>query len=153
MSQALVRLRSLSCFPGLEIKMTLLHELIVSARDAEVLGLMLGERRHEPEAARALKDLLLESRVVRDEELPRDRAAMNSKVTYETLPGGERRTVILSYPLDAAPSVGRVSVLSPVGRALLGRAPGARVSVDLPGDRTNLIRIAEGARGREALAA
>jgi regulator of nucleoside diphosphate kinase len=133
--------------------MTMHHELIVSARDAELLALMLGERRHDPEAARALKDLLLESRVVRDEELPWNRVALNSRVTYEMLPGGERRTVIVTHPLDAAPSMGRVSVLSPVGLALLGRTSGARVAAELPGDRSLVIRIVDVARGREALAA
>lgn len=133
--------------------MTMLHELIVSARDAEVLGLMLGERRHDPDAARALKDLLIEARLVPHEELPWDRVAMDSKVTYENLPGGERRAVILAHPLDADPAAGRVSVLSPVGLALLGRSIGARVAAELPEDRTLVVRIVDVERNREALAA
>jgi regulator of nucleoside diphosphate kinase len=137
----------------MEAMMTTLHELIVSARDAEVLGLMLSERRHDPEAARALRDLLVEARHVPHEELPWDRVAMNSRVTYETLPRGERHSVIVAHPLEADPAVGRVSVLSPVGLALLGRSAGARVAAELPGDRTLVIRIVDVARSREALAA
>jgi hypothetical protein len=52
---------------------------------------------------------------------------MNSKVTYRVEPGGERRSVILVHPIEADASIGRISVLSPVGRALLGRAPGSVV--------------------------
>jgi regulator of nucleoside diphosphate kinase len=135
--------------------MTTLHELILSARDAEVLALMLGERRrrNSPEAIAALADLLLEARVVPHEELPRDRVAMNSKVTYLKEPEGERRSLILVHPIDADPGLGRVSVLSPIGLALLGRASGARVATVLPRDREATIRILETSRNREALAA
>jgi regulator of nucleoside diphosphate kinase len=133
--------------------MTMLHELIVSTRDAEVLALMLGERTREPTAARALEDLLLEARLVRHEELPSDRVAMNSKVTYEDSPGGERRTVVVVHPIESDPAVGRISVLSPIGLALLGRKPGALVDAELPEDRVITIRIVETSRRPEALAA
>lgn len=133
--------------------MPMLHELIISTRDAEVLALMLGERAREPAAARALEDLLLEARLVRHEELPADRIAMNSKVTYEEDPGGERRTVIVVHPIESNPAVGRISVLSPIGLALLGRRPGALVDAGLPEGRVMTIHILETTRRPEALAA
>lgn len=137
--------------------MTTLHELVISASDAEVLALTLGERRRESSleagAARELADLLIEARLVPHEELPADRVAMNSKVTYEEEPGGERRSVILVHPIESDPARGRISVLSPVGLALLGRRPGAHVAATLPGDRVRTLRILEAVRNREALAA
>ena len=130
------------------------HELIVSARDAEVLALMLGERRRTPvEAADPLADLLLEARLVPHDELPADRIAMNSKVTYEEEPGGERRSVILVHPIDADAAVGRVSVLSPVGLALLGRTPGSVVTVNVPSTQALTVRILDAARKLELRAA
>jgi regulator of nucleoside diphosphate kinase len=130
------------------------HELIVSARDAEVLALMLGERRRAPvEAADALADLLFEARLVPHEELPADRIAMNSKVTYRAEPDGERRSVILVHPIEADASIGRISVLSPVGRALLGRKPGSVVMVAVPGGKELTVRILEATRKRELRAA
>jgi regulator of nucleoside diphosphate kinase len=141
----------------MEVMMTTLHELILSASDAEVLALMLGERRRESSleiaAARELADLLVEARLVSHEELPADRVAMNSKVVYEEEPDGERRSVILVHPIESDPARGRISVLSPIGLALLGRRPGALVDATLPGDRVRTIRILETARNREALAA
>jgi regulator of nucleoside diphosphate kinase len=128
--------------------MTTLHELILSASDAEVLALMLGERRND-----ALADLLLEARLVPHEALPADRVAMNSAVTYEEEPRGERRSVILVHPIEADASAGRISVLTPVGLALLGRRPGSRVAATLPGDRVATIRILAANRKPEALAA
>ena len=129
------------------------HELVLSAREAEVLALMLGERTREPAAARALEDLLLEARLVRHEELPAERVAMNSVVTYEEDPSGERRTVILVHPIESDPARGRISVLSPIGLALIGRSPGALVDASVPGGRVLTIRILETSRRREALAA
>jgi regulator of nucleoside diphosphate kinase len=121
------------------------HELLVSACDAGALALMLGERRRnhalEAAAADALADLLMEARLVPDEALPADRVAMNSRVTYEELPGGARRSVSLAYPLEADAAAGRISVLSPIGLSLLGRAPGAVVEPPMPDGRALRIRV------------
>jgi len=137
--------------------MTTFHELILSATEAQVLALMLGERRRasplETAAADTLADLLVEARLVPDEELPADRVAMNSRVTYEEEPGGERRSVVLVHPIESDAAAGRISVLSPVGLALLGRRPGARVAAELPGDRRLALRILDTRRAPERLAA
>ena len=137
--------------------MTTFHELILSAAEAEVLALMLGERRRasplEAAAADALADLLVEARRVPHDELPADRVAMNARVTYEEEPGKARRSVVLVHPIESEPAAGRISVLSPVGLALLGRRPGARVAVELPGGRRLTLRILDTARNPERLAA
>jgi regulator of nucleoside diphosphate kinase len=133
------------------------HELIVSRSDAEVLALMLGERRPQPAldaaAANALADVLLEARLVAPEQLPPDRIALGSKVTYEAGAAGERRSVVLVHPIEAEVAAGRISVLSPVGLALLGRAAGAVVHVATPGAKVLTLRILEASRNRDALAA
>ena len=118
------------------------NELLISARDAESLALVLLERQGSRLAeADALADLLMEAHLVPHERLPADRVAMNSRVTYEELPGGARRSIVLSYPLDADAAAGRVSVLSPVGMSLLGRAPGAVVEPPMPDGRALRIRV------------
>ena len=133
------------------------YELIVSARDAEVLALMLGERRRQPAleaaAADALADVLLEARLVPHEELPEDRIALNSTVTYRQEPGGTRRAVVLVHPVEADAALGRISVLSPVGRALIGRSAGSLVDVDVPGTAPLTLRILGTSRNRELRAA
>ena len=133
------------------------YELIVSARDAEVLALMLGERRREPAleatAADALADVLLEARLVPEEELPQDRIALNSTVTYRQEPGGARRSVVLVHPVEADAAVGRISVLSPVGRALIGRSANSAVNVEVPGGAPLTLRILATSRNRELRAA
>jgi regulator of nucleoside diphosphate kinase len=133
------------------------YELVLSAADAEVLALMLGERRHasplEAAAARQLADLLGEARLLPHAELPEDRVAMNSVVTYREEPDGALRTVALVHPIESDASRGRISVLSPIGLALLGRGRGTLVDAALPDARVMTIRILETVRRPEALAA
>ena len=140
-----------------EVVMNKHHELILSASDVEVLALMLGERRRlhtlEAAAADALTDLLVEARRVPHEELPPERIAMNSKVTYREEPEGVRRAVVLVHPIEADAAAGRISVLSPVGLALLGNKPGSVVTLDVPGGNTLTLRILESSRNRELRAA
>jgi regulator of nucleoside diphosphate kinase len=133
------------------------HELVMSASDVEVLASMLGERRRrgtlEAAAADALTDLLIEARLVADEELPADRIAMNSRAIYREEPAGVRRSVVLVHPIDADAAAGRISVLSPVGLALLGRSAGSVVTADVPGGNTLKLRILESSRNRRLDAA
>jgi len=74
---------------------------------------------------------------------PTNNARLHSTVTYEELPGRLRRRVTLASPRDADASAGRVSVLSPVGRALLGHAKGSTIDVALPLGRRLSVRIIE----------
>ena len=116
------------------------YELLVSARDAEALALVVGDSSHELDAADALADIVMEARLVPDHELPENRVAMNSRVTYRDGDGAER-TVRLVHPRDADPASLRISVLSPVGRALLGRKRGSTIVAALPGGRRSKLHI------------
>ena len=120
--------------------MTPNYDLLVSARDAEALALVVGDRNNANEAADALAELVMEARLVPDHELPDNRVAMNSRVTYRD-GGGAERTVLLVHPRDADASALRISVLSPVGRALLGRKRGSTIVASLPGGRTSKLHI------------
>ena len=120
--------------------MTAYYDLLVSTRDAETLASVVGDFNAEHEAADALADLMMEARLVPDTELPPNRVAMNSRVTYRDGDGAER-TVSLVHPREADASALRISVLSPVGRALLGRKRGATIVASLPGGRGVELRI------------
>lgn len=134
--------------------MTNFNELLVSARDAEALAPIVGDRRRtdrfEADAADALADVLMDARMVPHDRLPADRVAINSRVTYREEPRGEPRTVMLVHPSNANATEGRISVLSPVGRALLGRKPGAVSSTSVPGGRAVSIRVLAAERSAKA---
>lgn len=121
------------------------NDLLVSARDAEALSVLVDDRRRshrfEADAADALADMLLDARMVEHDRLPADRVALNSQVTYREESAGEVRHVALVHPAEANLAAGRISVLSPVGRALLGRRSGAVATLDTPGGRALKIRV------------
>lgn len=127
------------------------HELFVSARDAEAIAAMLGMHRRtdpsESDASDDLTDLLMEARMVAPESLPADRVAMHSTVTYVEEPSGVQRTVTLAFPEQANAAEGRISVLSPIGLALIGRQRGAVTTPVLPNGRELKIRILAAQRG------
>ena len=123
------------------------YELFVSARDAEALATMLAAHRRdnpfEADASDELADLLMEARLVPGERLPDGCIALRSTVTYEEQPSGKRRTVTLVLPQEADASKSRVSVLSPIGLALIGRKPGAQVTAQAGNGRELVVRGAE----------
>ena len=120
------------------------NDVILSTRDARALASLVDDHRAsrlEAEAADALAEALMEASMVPEERLPGDRVAMNSRVAYREEPAGDRRSVTLVHPRRANPASGSISVLSPVGRALLGRRRGSTASIDVPGGRALSIRV------------
>ncbi|MCC6611713.1 MAG: GreA/GreB family elongation factor [Burkholderiales bacterium] len=122
-------------------------DILISAQDAERLALMLGEwpRRHrgEEEAAQALADTLEGARVVASDQVPEGIVTMDSTVTYVAVPDNRRSTVQIVYPAQANAGAGRVSVLSPIARALLGRQVQSVIDIVLPTGRPFALRIVD----------
>lgn len=111
------------------------NEILLTLHDARALTLMLANAAHASQAAEgvdALDEILAFARIVPEVEIDGAVAAMGAPITYEDLAHGVRRTVVLTYPRDADPGGGLISVLSPVGRAVLGRRVGTIATVDLP---------------------
>ena len=74
---------------------------------------------------------------VRLDQIPRDRVAFGSVVTVRDLATDEEMVFELVLGDDGDASQGRISVSSPIGRALLNRRPGEDVTVRVPaGERT-----------------
>lgn len=63
------------------------------------------------------------AKVLADRRVPASVVRMGSSVTYHTETGDERR-VTLVFPAEADISAGKVSILTPIGIALLGLSPG-----------------------------
>jgi regulator of nucleoside diphosphate kinase len=80
--------------------------------------------------------------VVQHRDVPSDVVTMNSEVVYEDAVSGHQRTVRIVYPREADPVVGRISVLAPIGSALLGLRVGQEIDWRLP-TGTRRIRVVE----------
>jgi regulator of nucleoside diphosphate kinase len=82
--------------------------------------------------AASLEQELRAGEVIAPMSVPRGIVTMNSKVRVRDLETHEREIYTLVYPRDADIIDGRISVLAPLGRALLGAKVGAVVIVDAP---------------------
>lgn len=72
-----------------------------------------------------LDEILDEAEQVDPRSIPPDTVTMCARVEIQDVQTGEHRTLTLCYPRDAQPAAGRISVLSPLGVALLGLRVGA----------------------------
>jgi regulator of nucleoside diphosphate kinase len=82
-------------------------------------------RRHAS-AHGALRDLLDNADLLPSPQLPGDVVSMNSEVEVFDQANGRLQRLTLCYPAEADAEQGRISVLSPVGLSLLGRAVGSQ---------------------------
>lgn len=74
--------------------------------------------------------------------MPGDIVRMHSHVTYLDETSGERREVELVFPDEADLARGRVSVLAPVGSALLGLRENQAIDWPFPDGRPRRLRVA-----------
>jgi regulator of nucleoside diphosphate kinase len=113
--------------------------IVVTSSDMERLRTLIDTTAGDK--ADALDADLTRAVVVEPAEVPPDVVTMNSRVVYRDEESSETREVTLSYPKDASLEQGRVSVLAPVGAALLGLSVGQEIEWLVPGGRHKRLRI------------
>jgi regulator of nucleoside diphosphate kinase len=90
-------------------------------------------REVDREHARALEEELESAHIVRAGESPAGVVTMNSQVTVTDLYTGREHAYTIVFPRDADLAAGRISVLAPIGTALLGYAVGDEIEWNVPG--------------------
>lgn len=75
-----------------------------------------------------LLEELQRARIVEPQEMPRGVVTMRSRVRYRDEATGEALTATLVYPGDEDSALGRISVLSPQGSAMIGLSVGDRIA-------------------------
>jgi regulator of nucleoside diphosphate kinase len=88
----------------------------------------------------ALREELDRATVLEPAEMPRNVVTMNSTVRFTDEAGGEPATMTLVYP-NAAGKPGTVSILAPVGSALLGLAKGKHIDWPTPDGRKRRLTV------------
>lgn len=88
-----------------------------------------------------LEGELARAAVVPRARIPKDVVTMNSRVLFENETTGERREVTLVYPRDADIDAGKISILVPVGTALLGLRVGQSIEWELPNGARRRYRV------------
>jgi len=97
---------------------------------------------HDRRDLESLAEELEKAEVVSPKNVPADVVTMNSKVILRDLTTSEEMTYVLVFPRDANIDTGAISVLAPVGTAILGYAKGDIVEWPVPSGMRR-IRIQE----------
>src|SRR5919112_753464 len=101
---------------------------------------LIGERSRvtNHEYLRRLEHELERAETVAPAEVPADVITMRSKVRLRDLDTGEEMVYTLVFPTEANFDEGKISVLAPVGTAMLGYRAGSRIEWEVPSGRRRL---------------
>jgi regulator of nucleoside diphosphate kinase len=115
-------------------------DIIITTSDLERLRPVIDA--NDTPVAEALDAELHRARVVAPRDVPPDVVTMHSELVYEDCDTHARREVQLVYPHEADASTGRISVLAPIGSALLGLRVGQTITWRVPSGARRL-RVVE----------
>ena len=117
--------------------------IVLTSRDYDRLEALLGSLPAGgfPNRA-ALEAELARAEVVSPEQVPPNVVTMNSTVRFTIAQSGESFTLRLVYPKDVG-EPDRISVLAPVGSALLGLAVGDELDWPRPGGGLSTVRVTD----------
>lgn len=110
-----------------------LGDLIISDQDYARLSRLANNELLEDELSRAV--------VVPADQVPINVVRMNSRVTYLDESNGLSREVELVFPENVDLKYGKISVLSPVGSALLGLEVGQSIEWSFPNDPSRRLKV------------
>lgn len=79
-----------------------------------------------------LQKTLAKAQIIKPEELPNDKVYILSKVKIKNITKNEEMEVILVSPQEADFEKNKMSVSSPIGKALLGKVVGDVVEITVP---------------------
>lgn len=111
--------------------------------DADTLGRLIESTGLSRDAGSIalLDEELARATIVPDDALPQGAVALDSQVTFCDLQSGEQREVTLVVPSKADSVHNFISVLSPVGSALIGLRIGDVIDWPMPGGRMRRLRV------------
>lgn len=117
--------------------------LYLRASDVRALEGLIQQAAGGRDAASAarLDDELARATVVPDHALPPGTVALDSRVRFREETTGRIRDITLVLPAGATAGEGRVSVLSPIGSALIGLAIHDRIDWPLPGGKISRLHV------------
>jgi regulator of nucleoside diphosphate kinase len=112
--------------------------ITVSTLDIERLEALL-ETNHN----QALADELARAIAVEPEDIPANVVTMRSQVRFEIENPPQQLCMTLAYPKDMAELPDGISILTPIGTALLGLAVGDSIDWPRPDGQMTTLRIVE----------
>ncbi|WP_249022164.1 MULTISPECIES: nucleoside diphosphate kinase regulator [Kluyvera] len=118
--------------------------IIINEFDAERIDRLLEQPAYaNSPVASALNDELDRAQMCAPEDMPHDVVSMNSQVRFRDLTTGEERVRTLVFPAQMTDSSSQLSVMAPVGAALLGLRAGNTIHWELPGGASTHLEVLE----------
>jgi regulator of nucleoside diphosphate kinase len=122
------------------------RNICITANDKTRLEELLGVAKQFSDKAKSdlagLSQELARAEIVPSNEVPPEVVTMNSRVILQDLDTDEESEYTLVFPKDADVDAGAISVLAPIGTAILGYSKGDAVEWPVP-DGIRRIRIKE----------
>lgn len=118
--------------------------LLLSRLDVERIEALLEQSGTNSLNASALQDELVRADILAPADMPADVITMNSTARVrleDAVLGDHEHELTLVYPRDANGGADRVSILAPVGSALLGLRVGDAIDWPMPGGRNARLHV------------
>lgn len=116
--------------------------ITVSSRDLDRLERLLENPAYKNlPASTALRNELDRAEVFEPEDIPPGVITMNSTARFADEDTGEQHELTLVYPSEADGASGKISILAPVGSALLGLSVGQTIEWPVPSGRVTRLRV------------
>ena len=114
-----------------------MRTILISKSDLERLKSLLASARKflrncGPEHLTALEEELQQAEVTREEKIPANVITINRRAVVLDLDAGKKLEYVVVFPRDADVAKGRISVLAPIGAAVLGGRVGEIIEGRVP---------------------
>ncbi len=118
-------------------KLSVIRQIFITDFDLQRLEVLIENASRRPSRdGRHLEELgqeLLRAEVVDPTGIPPDVITMNTRVCLSDMVSGEDLIYTLVFPGDANLESGKISVLAPIGTAMIGYRTGDRITWQVPG--------------------
>jgi regulator of nucleoside diphosphate kinase len=112
------------------------------ARLKELVDVGITFKERDREYLESLQNELDRAHIVDPTAIPHNVVTMNSRVRFKDMETGEEKSYTLVFPSDADIEKNRISILAPIGTAILGYRAGDTVNWLVPAG-TRKVRILE----------
>ena len=79
-----------------------------------------------------LEDKLARAKIIEDQDIPSDKIYIGAIVTLKDLDTEEEIKYMLVSPEESSYEENKISILSPIGKSLLGHAEGEELQIEVP---------------------
>lgn len=116
----------------------------LSEKDVDQLEAMLEHKEYrDAPALEGLRMELARAEVLGNDEIPDDVVQMNSRVTFEVTETGKTFERMLCYPHQMEGRDNAISIVAPIGQALLGLKVGQTIDWRLPDGKHSHVKIVQ----------